>query len=53
MFEIAEKPGFINVRAVRVFAKAGVGRKAGRKKRVFIQILSKTGAEKKFLDHLR
>jgi len=41
------------VRAVTVCAKAGIGRKAGHKKYVFMQIFRKTGSEKKFLDHLR
>ena len=53
MCEISEKPGFMKVRAVTVCAKAGIGKKAGHKKRVFMQISSKTGSEKKVLDRLR
>ncbi|MGB2807564.1 MAG: hypothetical protein WBC22_07480 [Sedimentisphaerales bacterium] len=43
MFEIAEKPGFMKVRAVTVCAKAGIGRRAGYEKCVFMQIFGKTG----------
>jgi hypothetical protein len=35
MCEISEKSGFMKVRAVTVFAKTGIGRKAGHKKRCF------------------
>jgi hypothetical protein len=39
--------------SLTVCAKAGIGRKAGYKKRVFIQIFSKTASGKKFLDRSR
>ncbi len=53
MLIIVEKVGFMKVRAVKVCAKAGIGRKAGHKKTVFVQIFNKTVSEKKFLDSYR
>jgi len=53
MSRIGEKPGFMKVRAVTVFAKTGIGRKAWQKNCVFMQIFRKTGSEKKILDRLR
>jgi len=49
MPRIAEKLEFVTGRAVKVCAKAGIGRKAGHKKYVFIRIFRKTASEKKFL----
>jgi len=53
MQRIAEKLEFIKGRAVKVCAKAGIGRKAGYKKSVFVQIFNKTVSEKKILDYSR
>jgi len=53
MTRIAEKLEFVTGRAVEVCIKAGIGRKAGHKKRVFMQIFSKIASEKKFLDRSR
>ena len=52
MPRIAEKLGFVTVRAVKVCEKAGIGRSRGHKKNVFMQIFNKTVLEKKFLDSL-
>jgi len=38
------------MRVVKLCAKAGVGIKAGHKKRVFMQIYRKTASEKIFVD---
>ncbi len=46
MPRIAEKLEFMKGRAVKVYAKAGIGRKAGHKKSVFVQIFNKTVSEK-------
>jgi hypothetical protein len=40
-------------RAVKVCAKAGIGTKAGHKKRVFVQSFGETVSEKKNLDRSR
>ena len=50
MLRIAEKLGFIKVRAVTVCAKVGIGRKAGNKKSVFVQIFNKVVLKVEFLD---
>jgi hypothetical protein len=52
MQKIAENLGFRKVGVVTVCAKAGIGRKAGHKNRVFMQISSKTALEKRFLGRL-
>ncbi len=49
MIRIAEQHEFMKVRAVTVCAKAGIRRKEGHKKRIFLHIFSKTASEKKFL----
>ena len=53
MLRIAEKLEFMTGRAVKVCTKAGIGRKAGHKKRGFVQIFNKTVSEKKILDFSR
>ena len=53
MIRIAEKLGFIKVRAVTVCAKVGIGRKAGNKKSVFVQIFNKVVLKVEFLDSSR
>ena len=45
MPRIAEKLEFMKGRAVKVCAKAGIGRKVGHKKRVFVQIFKKNCLE--------
>ncbi|MHC4479133.1 MAG: hypothetical protein ACYTEL_26205 [Planctomycetota bacterium] len=50
MQRIAEELEFMKGRAVKVCAKAGIGRKAGHKKRRFVQIFNKTVSEKEILD---
>jgi len=42
MSRIAEKPGFMNIRAVNICAKAVTGRSQELKIRVFVQIFNKT-----------
>jgi len=49
MQRIAEKLDFTKGRAVKVCAKARVGRKVGHKKRVFVQIFKIIVSIKKFL----
>jgi len=51
MQRIAEKLEFMKGRAVKVCAKAGIGRKVGFQKSVFVQIFNKPASEKEFLDH--
>jgi len=49
MQRIAEKLEFMKERAVKVCAKARIGRKVGHKKRVFVQIFRKIVSKSKFL----
>jgi hypothetical protein len=49
MLRIAEKLEFITGWEVKVCAKAGIGRKKGHKKGIFMHIFSKTASEKNFL----
>ncbi len=53
MPRIAEKLEFMKVRAVTVCVRAGIGRKVGYEKRVFMHIFSKTASEKNFLGRSR
>jgi hypothetical protein len=53
MPRIAEKLEFVTGRAVKVCAKAGIGRKAGHKKYVFPPIFNKTTSKTKILDGSR
>jgi len=41
-FSLLKKLEFMKGRAVKVCAKAGIGRKSGQKKRVFLQIFNKS-----------
>ncbi len=50
MTKIAEKLEFMRGRAVKVCAKAGVGRSQGHKKTCFCVNFQKICLEKKFLD---
>ena len=49
MPRIAEKLEFMKGQAVKVCAKARIGRKVGHKKRVFVQIFKKMSQNQKFL----
>jgi hypothetical protein len=49
MLRIAEKVEFMKGRAVKVCAKAGIGRKVGHEKRVFLQIFKKLSQNRKIL----
>ena len=53
MQRIAEKLEFKKGRAVKICAKAGIGRKAEHKNRGFVQIFNETVPEKKILDYSR
>ena len=50
---IAEKLECMTGRAVKVCAKAGIGRKAGHKKCVFPPFFNKTASKTKILDRSR
>jgi hypothetical protein len=50
---IAEKLEFMAGRAVKVYVKAGIGRKARHKNHVFLPFFQKTASKTKFLDHSR
>jgi hypothetical protein len=49
MPRIAEKLEFMKGRAAKVCAKAGIGRKVGHKKRIFVQIFKKMSRNREFL----
>jgi Holliday junction resolvase len=53
MIRIAEKLGFMKVRAVTVCAKAGISRKVGTNNHVFLAISNKTASKTKILDSSR
>ena len=53
MIRITEKLEFMTGRAVKVYAKAWIGRKAEHKNRSFVQIFNETVPEKKILDYSR
>ncbi|MFC1677781.1 hypothetical protein ACFL3G_12065 [Planctomycetota bacterium] len=53
MPRITEKLDFMTGHAVKVYAKACIGRKAGHKNRGFVQIFNETVPEKKILDYSR
>ena len=53
MPRITEKLEFVTGCAVKVYAKAWIGRSPGHKNRGFVQIFNETVPEKKILDYSR